>query len=100
MIKSCPIDATKVTFRQELDQTGLKLLADLVGCPALDGPVVPGGVQAELEETGGLAHTELGGREVYELLQCHQLVSSVPGLYLLSSSAFTPGRGEEGTLSK
>ena len=58
----------RLTFRKELDQTGLELLADLVGCPALDGPVVPGGVQAKLEETGGLAHTELGGREVYELL--------------------------------
>ena len=44
-------------------------MANLVGCPALDGPVVPLGVEAELEEAGGLADAELGGREVYELLQ-------------------------------
>ena len=44
-------------------------MSDLIDCPALDGPVVPLGVEAELEQTGGPAHTELGGREVYELLQ-------------------------------
>ena len=44
-------------------------MSDLIDCPALDGPVVPLGVEAELEEAGGLADTELGGREVYELLQ-------------------------------
>ena len=44
-------------------------MSDLIVSPALDGSVVSLGVEAELEEAGGVAHTELGGREVYELLQ-------------------------------
>ena len=63
------LNQTKVTFRQELDQTGLELEANLVASPALDGPVVPLRVEAELEEAGSAADTELGGWEVYELLQ-------------------------------
>ena len=44
-------------------------MANLIVSLALDGPVVSLGVEAELEDAGGAAHTELGGREVYELLQ-------------------------------
>lgn len=44
-------------------------MSDLIDSLALDGPVVPLGVEAELEDAGGVADTELGGRQVYELLQ-------------------------------
>ena len=59
----------KFTFGQELDQTRLQLVSDLIVSPALDGSVVSLGVEAELEEAGGVAHTELGGGQLDKLLQ-------------------------------
>ena len=53
----------------QLDIAGLYLAADEVGGQALDGPVVPLRVEAELEEARDVAHTELGGRQLNELLQ-------------------------------